>query len=219
MLLYPSMLLCEAIEENPGLIPVLGRFGIRLGVGEKTIKQVADEHSINIDFFIVVLNTLLNESYFPQKKLQTFDVAQIIDYLQKTNNYYISSLLPNIEKHLRAFISASRKSNGSLEALGNLFDVFKERFLERTERDNEVYFPAILSGYGYAPASKEQTEQCEELLGEMISIIVRFLNGEYDQNLCFGVVFALNTMQRDIAQNNRIRERILYPIAASKPAF
>ena len=99
-LVYPNMQMSEVVEEHPSLIPVINRFGIRLGLGDKSVKTICDEYELDTDFLLTVINTFLNEEYFPEKKLQTFHTSQIIDYLRKTNLYYQRYQIPNIERHL-----------------------------------------------------------------------------------------------------------------------
>ena len=64
-LVYPNMQLSEVVEEHPSLIPVINRFGIRLGLGDKSVKTLCEEHSLDTDFLLTVINTFLNEEYFP----------------------------------------------------------------------------------------------------------------------------------------------------------
>ena len=47
-----SFVLSEIIEENHQLIPVINRFGIKLGLGEKTIGDICEAADINTDFFL-----------------------------------------------------------------------------------------------------------------------------------------------------------------------
>ena len=88
-LVYPNMQMSEVVEEHPSLIPVINRFGIRLGLGDKSVKTICEEYQLDTDFLLTVINTFLNEEYFPERKLQTFHTSQIIDYLTKTNQYYL----------------------------------------------------------------------------------------------------------------------------------
>ena len=46
-------------------------------------------------------------------------------------------------------------------------------------------------------------------------MFVIHLRGEYDANLCHAVLFAIISLEKDIKQNNRIRNRILYPISVA----
>ena len=85
-LVYPNMQMSEVVEEHPSLIPVINRFGIRLGLGDKSVKTICEEYKLDTDFLLTVINTFLNEEYFPEKKLQTFHTSQIIDYATKSEN-------------------------------------------------------------------------------------------------------------------------------------
>ena len=87
-LVYSNMPMSEVVEEHPSLIPVINRFGIRLGLGDLSIQTLCEEHGLDTDFLLVVINTFLNEEYFPEKKLQTFHTPpKLIGYLTKTNQY------------------------------------------------------------------------------------------------------------------------------------
>ena len=134
-LVYPNMQLSEVVEEHPSLIPVINRFGIRLGLGDKSVKTLCEEHSLDTDFLLTVINTFLNEEYFPEKKLQTFHTSQIIDYLTKTNQYYLRYQLPNIERHLGSFISMSTPGNPTLGLIGRFFSSFKEELIARMKAE------------------------------------------------------------------------------------
>ena len=80
--------LCEVILNEPSLIPVINRFGIVLGVGDKSIRTVCEEKKLDSEFFVTILNTFINEDYFPENRLKSFCAAQIVDYLTQTNAYY-----------------------------------------------------------------------------------------------------------------------------------
>jgi regulator of cell morphogenesis and NO signaling len=219
----------EVVEEHPSLIPVINRFGIRLGLGDKPVRTICGEHQLDTDFVLAVINTFLNEEYFPEKKLQTFHTSRIVDYLAKTNQYYQRYQLPNIERHLGSFISMSLPGNHTLELIGKFFSSFKEKLIARIDTDNKVWFPYCLSfdrQLTAHPASsphealllsnREQEEDpIEALLCDLKSIMVKHLSGEYDENLCYAVIFAVNSLEKDMKQHNRIRYRILTPMVAA----
>jgi regulator of cell morphogenesis and NO signaling len=214
----------EVVEEHPSLIPVINRFGIRLGLDNNTAMEICNKHDINIDFFITMINTFLNKNYFPEKKLQGFHLTQIVDYLTKTNHYYLHSQLPNIERHLRWFISESDPKNESPALIGKLFDTFKDRLQKRIETDEKEWFPHIIElcekqtknkTLTYHPTMPvDQEEPIEALITDLKHIIIKHLSGDYDENLCYAVIVAITTLHTDIKQHNRIRYRILSPIVA-----
>lgn len=221
LLVYSNMRMSEVVEEHSSLIPVLNRFGVRLGLGDMSVKAICKEHQLDCDFLLTVVNTFLNEEYFPEKKFQTFHTSQIIDYMTKTNQYYQRYQLPNIERHLGFFISQSTPNNNTLNLIGKFFRSFKEELTARIERDEQTWFPYCLSLseqlkqmpplhlYSDPPLAEDPIEA---LLADMKHILIRHLSGEYDENLCYAVIFALCSLEKDIKQHNRIRYRILTPM-------
>ena len=216
----------EVLEEHTSLIPVINRFGIRLGLGDYSIQEICDKFQLDCDFFLTVINTFLNEEYFPEKKLQTFHTSQIIDYLTKTNQFYLRNQLPNIERHLQLFIKQSLPGNNSLSLIGKFFLSFKDELNNRIQKDQEEWFPYCLS-LSEKLKSIQQTkildkkqinihfeseDSIEALLTDLKSIMIKHLSGDYNENLCYAVIFALNSLEKDIKQHNRIRYRILTPI-------
>jgi regulator of cell morphogenesis and NO signaling len=217
------MQLSEVVEEHPSLIPVICRFGISMGIGDESVQTICRKHSLDTEFFLTIINTFLNEDYFPEKKLQGFHVTLLVDYLTKTNNYYRRHQLPNIERHLRSFIAASTPGNNSLILIGRIFESFKEELLTRIRKDETQWFPCCLALSGKseeshaappaAPAPDD--DPAEAMLTDLKHIMVKHLSGAYDENLYFAVIFAVYTLGRDIKQHNRIRYRILLPMVAA----
>jgi regulator of cell morphogenesis and NO signaling len=222
------MQLSEVVEKHPSLIPVIHRFGIHLGLGSETVSQLCEKQQLDTEFFLTMINTFLNEDYFPEKKLQGFHIAQIVDYLNKTNHYYQRYQLPNIERHLRSFISMSDPDNNSLSLIGKIFDSFKEKLLCRIRKDEEEWFPYCIRLSNDMekmpdPPSGQQTPEeygdpIEALLNDLKHIIIKHLSGKYDENLCHAVVLSVNTLSKDIKQHNRIRYRILQEKTTRIPA-
>lgn len=229
ILLHANMPLSEVVEHHTSLIPVINRFGIRLGLGDKTVETICKENELDTGFFIAVINTFLNEDYFPEKKLQTFHTSQIIDYLTKTNVYYQRFQLANIERHLGSFISMSAPGNQSLIAIGKFFNSFRDELTARIQNDTENWFPYCKS-LDQKLKEQEATETAmvvksvspmemddpiESLLADLKRLMIKHLSGEYEQNLCYAVIFALSSLEKDIRQHNRIRYRILVPMVTA----
>lgn len=219
-LVYANMRMSEVVSEHLSLIPVINRFGIRLGVGDETVMALCEANDIDTDFFLTIVNTFINEDYFPEKKLQNFHLTQIIDYLKQTNRYYLQYQLPNIDRHLQLFIHTSGGSNASLQLLGNIFASFREKLCGRIQTDEKEWFPQLLS-LGEKEQNRRNTrskrsvdtdESIEAMMDDMRNIMIKHLTGVYDENLCYAVLFAIDALGRDIRQHNRIRNRILLPM-------
>ena len=133
--------LCDIILQEPSTITVLDRFGISLGVGDARINDICQKHGIDVNFFTSILNTYINENYFPQAALLAFSASKIIDYLSKTNDYYEKNVIPNIERHFAFLISKTPSQNSNLVIMRQFFYEVKAELLQRIEDDRTRWFP------------------------------------------------------------------------------
>ena len=192
------------------------------------MKTLCEEHSLDTDFLLTVINTFLNEEYFPEKKLQTFHTLQIIDYLTKTNQYYLRYQLPNIERHLGSFISMSTPGNPTLGLIGRFFSSFKEELIARIEKDDKIWFPYCMSlskKAGKRPAgtidglqitSEQRTEDTIEALLADLKVSWSSIFREITTRIyVMPVLFSICSLEKDIKQHNRIRYRILTPMVSA----
>lgn len=132
-----NVVLSELLTEHSELIPVVNRFGIKLGVGEKTIGKICLENDLNINFILAILNVYLDEEYDPDEDLDTFDVSLIVDYLKRTVENYMQVLVPNIEKHFTPFIAMNDGENKELKLLHKMFYQFKSGLSDHLQQGLE----------------------------------------------------------------------------------
>lgn len=213
--------------EHPSLIPVVNRFGIRLGVGDKTVEAICKEHHIRPDFFVIVVNTLTCDHYFPDIKLQSFGVLQTIEYLHRAHHDYLQVQMTNIERHISGLLRSAE--NSKLGLLHRFFHEYKQEITALIRREEEEMFPHIVRVYelffspdydlsyeGDLSLSVQQFgqeyENVNEKLYDLKSIILKYLKGDYDVNLCYAVVVALNNLEKDMNDNLRLQERVLKPM-------
>lgn len=212
MLLTRESRLSDAVFRDPSLIPVLGRFGISLGVGDATVSRICLKHGIDTAFFLAVVNAFLNEDHFSDSCESRFSTADICGYLEATDRYYSSVQLPNIERHFNSLIGMSGSGDNNLELLRKFFLEMKEEFLSAISRDSEVLFPALRKG---DPISTDLSARIlvEEKIADLLAFFVLHLKGSYNTNLCTAVVSAVFMLQKDVRQNNRIRRLLLAPLS------
>lgn len=216
-LVTPDTKLCEVIVDEPSVVPVINRFDIVLGVGDRTIKSICKEKGIDTSFFITILNAFIHESFFLENVTGAFNAGDVVDYLRKTNNSYLRNQLPNIERHFAALISRS-DSNNNLPLLFNFYREVKTEIERRIDSDNQ-WFDAIISAEQSnsevsvaGNAVQAESDSSEDKLSDLINMFVIHLRGDYDRNLCHAVLFAVISLEKDIRQNNRIRNRVLRPL-------
>lgn len=208
-LLNRNTVMANVLSEYNELIPVLNRFGIKLGVGENSIESLCTLYNLNPALVLAVLNVYIDENFYPVD-ISDIDTEEIVDYFHNTVENYIYDLMPNIEKHLNAFIAISGSDKGSntttakkpkngsqneeLNMLNLLFLKFKDRMSDKLNNimNYEDDFP-------------------DELLHDLKNILIKHLSSDFNQNLCYAVIFSVHSFQKDLAAHNRLRNRVLSP--------
>ena len=229
-LVFPHTKLSDAILEHLSLIRVVNLFGVRLGTAEKTVLSVCEEHNIDPEFFLAILNTHLNDNYFPEKKLLSFRITDILDYLDKSNLYCLKVLLPNIERHLMPLLHSCGPENKTLAAVGILFSKVKKTLSDRYKRETEEVFPSIRELYKATSDVQSsiknkdlavncchengdsEPESTEEAIFDLKNILIRHVSGTFDDNLVHATIFSLDSLEEYLRQQNRIRLRIFLPM-------
>jgi regulator of cell morphogenesis and NO signaling len=228
-LLTSNMKMADAIHSNYLLIPVVNRFGIHLGFGEETICNICNDHGVDVEFFLTIINAFSNEDYFPEKKLQTFNVLMIVEYLKKTHKYYRETQIPVIEKHLNSLFSGSSRRNKNLSLVRKFFLEYKKELFAHLRREERITFPYIekiyemykspgekyktKSGLNYSmKIYEEEHEEIDEKLFDLKNILIKYVSGDFDQAVCNEIIFELFRLEKDIKDHSRIENNILMPL-------
>ena len=187
-------IVANLLAQKNELIPVFNRFGVRLGVGDKTVADICAEHGLNTDFVLTILNVYVSETFLPDAVLSLFEAEPVADYFQRTAENYLRDLVPNIEKHLNAFIALSGADNKELATLRGLFAQFKEKLTASLQNDDN-----------------HCDNLPDDLLHDLKCILIKHVSGEYNQNLCHAVIFSISALEKDLSVHNRLRNNVYCP--------
>jgi regulator of cell morphogenesis and NO signaling len=222
--------MADVIHGNYLLLPVISRFGIPPGFGEEIVESVCRKNGIDIEFFLAIINAYSNEGYFPQKKLRSFNILTILDYLEKTHKYYTESQIPLIERLLKKLLNSPRLENKSMKLIRKFFQEYKKELLEHLEREDTKTFPYVRKIYRLAhsanSAGKElrslprysmQTYESEhdnvdEKLDDLKNILIKYVHGNIPESTYNEIIFELFRLEKDIQDHTRIENNILVPL-------
>jgi regulator of cell morphogenesis and NO signaling len=224
--------MADVVHGNYLLMPVISRFGIPLGFGENTVQAVCKKYKIDVDFFLTIINAFSNEQYFPEKKLQTFNVLMIVDYLQKTHSYYIKSQVPLIEKLLTNLLHRGPSKATNLKLIKKFFLNYKRELFNHLEREETTTFPYIKKVYRLfhtphpSPREKrilskysmhvfeEEHNEVDEKLYDLKNILIKYVRGNSTEAQYQEVIFELFRLEKDIKDHTRIENSILLPLVS-----
>lgn len=223
--------LANILIKDHNLIPVMTRFNISRGIGDQTIYEICKESGINTDLLLTVLNLLSNNSFSFNKKTNPYYVLPLMDYLRKAHEDYLRIQTANIERHIGRLIASADSSGKNLQLLFSLFAEYKQELTCLIAKEEQEVFSYILYVYelfyspGYAvenilkrPQSIKELKQeyvsVNEKLRDLISLMIKYLTGSYDENIFYAVILSLNRLKDDISGTQRLEEKFLLPLVS-----
>lgn len=209
----------DLVESNYHLLPVINRFGIALGNQDKSLEKICTEKDINVDFFLVILNTFNNEDYFPQEEMKSFSPLLIVDYLIKTHKYYLDIVIPKLDNLLGSLIRSDTSESKQLEIIEQFYLKYKEELflhIQKEEQDTFPYIKEIVNqrlvdkDYNIHVFEKEHTN-IDEKLNDLKNLIIKYIKPVYDHNICNDFIVTLFRFEKDLKDHARIEDKVLVP--------
>lgn len=128
----------DLVKDNSALILVMGRFGISLGFGDKSVREVCRMHHVNENTFLEVVNFVSNKSY----NYDSISLPSLIGYLKQAHEYYLDFNLPNIRRKLIESIDCSGTDELAMLIL-KFYDEYVTEVRKHMEYENEVVFSYV----------------------------------------------------------------------------
>jgi regulator of cell morphogenesis and NO signaling len=234
MNITPEMKMADVIHLNYSLLPVITRFNIELGFGDLSVEEVCKKHDVNLDFFIEITNSFVDDDYIPQKDLNTFPVNLIVQYLQKTHDYYLDEKIPELNEMINE-ISGSESmdiTDNNIGLIKNFFKEYKEELEHHIEREEKSVQPYVLrieqaflnkdidsellrsiKTYSINDFAKEH-DNVEEKLYDLKNIIIKYLPPFEDKALCNKILLELFRLEKDLNAHAMLEDKVLIPKVA-----
>jgi regulator of cell morphogenesis and NO signaling len=222
-----SQKLSDVIHHDHRLLPILNRFGIRLGFGDQSVAEVCKSNGINSEFLIEIVNTYHDPDYFPRDKFLDFPLPLIVEYLKKTHQYYYNFYIPEIEKQLNELIASAPEEN-NLSLLTRFYLKFKQELHEHLQYEDKFTFPYVIELHNLHSKSlrltnreslpaksivefEETHSDVDSKLLDLKNIIIKYLNASYDDNKCNTLITTIFNFEDDLRDHSRIEDKIMVP--------
>lgn len=166
------------IRDNYNLLQSLGSFGISLGFGDKTVKQVCEEQNVDTFTFLAIVNLTIN-GHLEADSIGKLSVETLLQYLRASHEYYLDFQLPFIREELKGALD--EKNNLSILIM-KLYDEYAHSITSHMRYEEKTVFPyveALLAGqpsgnYDIDTYSKHHSQESSKL-HELKSIIIKYL--------------------------------------------
>ena len=231
MIISKETKLAELIHHNYHLIPIISRFGIKFGFGDKTVEQVCLQNNINKEFFIGIVNAFNNSEYSPFNKVQDLPLKYTVDYLLKSHNYFNNIKLPLIEKLINKLVWEDADHKKNKDILKKFFDQYRKEVIEHTANEEREVYPFILTleecylgGTADEKCMKnlknksvkdyeETHDELNSALLDLKNIIIKYLPPPDNSEITDRILTEIFSLEKDMEDHTEIEDTVLVPIA------
>lgn len=203
------------IRDNYNLLQSLGSFGISLGFGDKTVKQVCEEQHVDTYTFLAIVNFTIN-GHLEADSIGKLSVETLLQYLRASHEYYLGFQLPFIRKEL---VEALDLNNSLARLILKLYDEYSRSITAHMKYEDRTVFPYVegllenrsSDTYSIDTYSKHHDQESDKLR-ELKSIIIKYLPSDgLHNNQLSATLYDIYNNEEWLSLHAEVEEKILIP--------
>lgn len=203
------------IRDNYNLLQSLGSFGISLGFGDKTVKQVCDDQNVDTNTFLAVVNFTIN-GYREMDDVSRLSVPTLLQYLKASHDYFLGFQLPFIRKEL---VDALDENDNLARLILKLYDEYSRSVTLHMKYEEKTVFPYVesllagkpMANYAIDMYSKHHGQESSKLR-ELKSIIIRYFPGDcLRNNQLSATLYDIYNNEEWLALHAEVEDNIFIP--------
>lgn len=203
------------IRDNYNLLQSLGSFGISLGFGDKTVKQVCDDQNVDTNTFLAVVNFTIN-GYREMDDVSRLSVPTLLQYLKASHDYFLGFQLPFIRKEL---VDALDENDNLARLILKLYDEYSRSVTLHMKYEEKTVFPYVesllagkpMSNYAIDMYSKHHGQESSKLR-ELKSIIIKYFPGDcLRNNQLSATLYDIYNNEEWLALHAEVEDNIFIP--------
>ena len=207
------------IADNFSLLMVMSRFGLKLGFGDKTVRDVCREQGVDLQTFLAVAN-FISEGHQTYSDDEPLSLASLMDYLKNAHIYFLDFNLPTIRRKLIEALNFAGSNDVGMLIL-KFFDEYAEEVRLHMEYENESVFTYVeqllqgkLSGNYNIVTYSSKHSQIDAKLKELKNIIIKYYPEEGNNNLMNSVLFDIFNCEQDLISHCEVEDYMFVPAVA-----
>lgn len=129
--------ICDLMSREEDAIQIISRFGLEMGVGEKTIGEVCEVHGVHTPTFLAVVNyKVFHHSVLAEE----IDIPTLQRYLRNAHTYFLDFRLPRLRRELIEAIIPADPTTKIPGLILRCYDEFVDEIRTHIEHENEGLF-------------------------------------------------------------------------------
>jgi len=212
----PDDKMISIIRDNYNILQSLGSFGISLGFGDKTVREVCEDQHVDTYTFLAVVNFTIN-GYRDYDDADRLSIPTLMHYLKASHEYYLDFQLPFIRKELTLALD---ENDNLARLIMKLYDEYAHSIRSHMLYEEKMVFPYVESllnnsaqgDYDIDTYSKHHG-QTDVKLRELKSIIIKYLPSDgLHNNQLSATLYDIYNNEEWLSQHALVEEEIFIPV-------
>ncbi|MEI8085147.1 MAG: hemerythrin domain-containing protein [Paludibacter sp.] len=208
----------DLINENHSLLLVISRFGLHLGFGNKTVKEVCQLNGIDCITFLAVVNFLSEENFEVDNTYENISIDTVVDYLKNAHSYFLDFKLPSLRNKLLEAVNQPEQNLPYGLIFMKFFDEYVSEVRKHMEYENNTVFKyakLLASGQKDSKYSiavfRERHNEIDSKLEELKNILIKYFPDKGSNHLLTEVLFDILSCEIDIVSHNKVEDYFFIP--------
>ena len=203
------------IRDDYSLLHMLGAFGIKMGFGDKTVREVCEDQGVDTYTFMTVVNFAIN-GHLDNESISKLSVITLLRYLRAAHAFFLDFELPFIRQELA---DALDEGNSLAHLIMKLYDGYAHSLRSHMSYEERTLFPYVeqlidgkVANDTFVETFSKHHDQTDQRLTELKDIIIKYLPSDnLRNNKLSATLYDIYNSERMLYQHVEIEERIFMP--------
>ncbi len=203
------------IRDDYSLLHMLGAFGIKMGFGDKTVREVCEDQGVDTYTFMTVVNFAIN-GHLDNESIGKLSVVTLLRYLRAAHAFFLDFELPFIRQELA---DALDEGNNLAHLIMKLYDGYAHSMRSHMHYEEKTLFPYVeqlidgkVTNDTFVETFSKHHDQTDQRLTELKDIIIKYLPSDnLRNNKLSATLYGIYSSERMLYQHVEIEERIFIP--------
>ena len=203
------------IRDDYSLLHMLGAFGIKMGFGDKTVREVCEDQGVDTYTFMTVVNFAIN-GHLDNESISKLSVITLLRYLRAAHAFFLDFELPFIRQEL---VDALDEGNNLAHLIMKLYDGYAHSLRSHMSYEERTLFPYVeqlidgkVTNDTFVETFSKHHDQTDQRLTELKDIIIKYLPSDnLRNNKLSATLYDIYNSERMLYQHVEIEERIFIP--------
>lgn len=212
----PGDKMINLISNNYNLLQVMSRFGLSLGFGDKTVKEVCEMNRVDCPTFLAVVNFVVEGCSRMDNGGDQISVQALVAYLRQAHIYFLDFCLPDIRRKLMYAVDSSNDDVSYL--ILKFFDEYMQEVRKHMEYEEQtvfLYVDKLMRGdqpknYKISTFSKHH-DSISAKLTELKNILIKYCPDKANKNMLNSALFDIYTCEEDLDSHCKVEDYLFVP--------